>query len=69
MPSDELFNREEVLGERGRFLLSVSPMVIVLLVTEWLLLTGEGSFAGSLSDNDNWMNRWRVWYNTPTLGG
>ncbi len=40
---------EALLGERGRFLLSVSPVAIVFLLTEWALLTGRGSFAGPLS--------------------
>jgi len=36
---------EVVLGDRGRFLLSVSPMVLLFLLTEWLVLTGTESFA------------------------
>jgi amino acid permease len=36
------------LGARGRFLLSISPVVAVFLVAEWLSITGEGSFAGLL---------------------
>jgi hypothetical protein len=35
-------------GERGRFLLSLVPVVAVLLVAEWLVLSGSGSFAGIL---------------------
>ncbi|MFQ5794628.1 MAG: helix-turn-helix domain-containing protein [Candidatus Bipolaricaulia bacterium] len=38
----------EVLGERGRFLLSVSPMMIVFVVTEWLLLNHVESFVEAL---------------------
>jgi len=38
-----------LLGERGRFLLSVAPMAAVFLLTELLLLTGRGSFAEPLS--------------------
>lgn len=38
-----------MLSERGRFLLSVTPIVISLLLTWWLLLTGAGSFAWLLS--------------------
>jgi hypothetical protein len=38
-----------MLSERGRFLLSVSPVVIALLLAWWLLLTGAGSFAWLLS--------------------
>ena len=37
------------LGERGRFFLSVSPVVMIFLLTEWLLLTGRESFPGPLS--------------------
>jgi len=36
------------LGGRGRFLLSISPVVAVFLVAEWLAITGQGSFAGLL---------------------
>ena len=39
----------EVLSERGRFFLSVSPVVVVLLLVEWLLFTDAESFAGPLS--------------------
>jgi amino acid permease len=35
-------------GSRGRFLLSLSPVIGVLLVAEWMVLTGTGSFAGIL---------------------
>jgi amino acid permease len=38
-----------LLGERGRFFLSMSPVAAVFLLTEWLLLTGRGSFAEPLS--------------------
>jgi len=34
-----------LLGDRGRFLLSLSPVISALLLAEWLLLTGTGSFA------------------------
>ena len=37
---------EALLGERGRFFLSVGPVAMVFLLAEWLLLTGTGSFAG-----------------------
>jgi len=33
---------------RGRFLLSVSPVVAAFLAAEWLTFTGQGSFAGLL---------------------
>lgn len=35
-------------GSRGRFLLSISPVVVAFLVAEWLSITGQGSFAGLL---------------------
>jgi amino acid permease len=40
---------EAVLSERGRFFLSVSPVVMIFLLAEWLLLTDAGSFAGPIS--------------------
>jgi amino acid permease len=40
---------EALLGERGRFFLSVAPVAVVFLLTEWALLTERGSFAGPLS--------------------
>jgi amino acid permease len=36
------------LGRRTRFLVSICPVVVVFGVTEWLSLTGNGSFAGLL---------------------
>ena len=33
---------------RGRFLLSLTPVILALLVAEWMVLTGTGSFAGIL---------------------
>jgi amino acid permease len=33
---------------RGRFLLALTPVILVLLVAEWMVLTGTGSFAGML---------------------
>jgi hypothetical protein len=35
-------------GSRGRFLISLTPVVVVVLVAEWMVLTGTGSFAGIL---------------------
>ncbi len=35
-------------GSRGRFALSLIPVIGVLLVAEWMVLTGTGSFAGLL---------------------
>jgi amino acid permease len=37
------------LGERGRFFLSASPVILVFLLAEGLLLTGNESFPGPLS--------------------
>jgi amino acid permease len=37
-----------IVGERGRFLVSASPVLLVFLLAEWLLLTGAASFAGVL---------------------
>jgi len=37
------------LGERGRFFLSASPLVMIFLLVEWLLLTGRESFPGPIS--------------------
>lgn len=45
-PSPTLFAR---LGERGRFFLSASPVILVFLLAEGLLLTGNESFPGPLS--------------------
>ena len=36
------------LGKRVRFLAAISPVIGVFLVTEWLAITGNGSFAGLL---------------------
>ena len=38
-----------ILSRQGRFLTGVSPIVAVFLVSEWLLVTGSGSFSGTLS--------------------
>jgi hypothetical protein len=37
-----------LLTERGRFVLAVAPLVLIFFATEWLLLTGKGSFTGAL---------------------
>jgi hypothetical protein len=37
------------LGERGRFLLAASPVLLIWLLAEWSLLAGGLSFAGLLS--------------------
>jgi amino acid permease len=36
-------------SEHGSFVLGASPVVAAFLITEWLLLTGSGSFTGLLS--------------------
>ena len=41
--------REVMLGERGRFFLSLSPVIITLLLAQWLLVTGTASFAWLIS--------------------
>jgi len=38
--------RSVLLGRRGRFVLGVAPIFVSFAVTEWMLLTGSGSFAG-----------------------
>jgi amino acid permease len=41
--------RRRLLGERGRFLLSALPVLLVFLLAEWTLLIGKGTFAAPLS--------------------
>jgi amino acid permease len=41
--------REAVLGSNGRFLISVSPVIFIFLLAEWLFLTQKESFSGPLS--------------------
>lgn len=41
--------REIMLGERGRFFLSLSPVISALLLAEGLLVTGTGSFTWLIS--------------------
>jgi hypothetical protein len=41
--------REVMLGERGRVVLSLSPVALVFLLCEWLLFTGNQSFTAPLS--------------------
>jgi amino acid permease len=40
--------RRVLLGRRGRFLLGATPIFVSFAATEWMLLTGSGSFAGLL---------------------
>jgi amino acid permease len=48
LPSSPRPWARRLLGERGRFLLSASPVMFVFLLVEWMLLTGRGSFAEPL---------------------
>jgi len=38
--------RQALLGRRGRFVVGAAPVFASFAVTEWLLITGSGSFAG-----------------------
>lgn len=40
---------EIIVGRRGRFLLSIMPMALVFLLTEWFVLSGRESFTESLN--------------------
>jgi amino acid permease len=40
--------RSALLGRRGRLVLGAAPVCACFAVTEWMLLTGSGSFAGLL---------------------
>lgn len=44
-PTSGIFSR---LSDRGRFWLAVSPVILVFLLTEWIALTGQGSFTSFL---------------------
>jgi hypothetical protein len=41
--------RELMLGETGRFFLSVSPVMITLLLAQWIVVTGGASFTWLMS--------------------
>jgi hypothetical protein len=41
--------REVMLGERGRFFLSISPVMITLLLAQWVVVSGGASFAWLMS--------------------
>jgi hypothetical protein len=41
--------RDLMLGRTGRFLLAALPVVVAFAVSEWMVLTGAGSFTGLLS--------------------
>lgn len=45
---ERIGQREVWGGARGRFLVSLLPVISVLIVAEWMVLTGTGSFAGLL---------------------
>ncbi len=38
-----------ILGERGRFWLGLTPLIVVFLAAQWQLFTGSESFSGPLS--------------------
>jgi hypothetical protein len=40
--------RSVIVGERARFVLAASPVLLVFALAEWLLLAGAASFAGVL---------------------
>jgi hypothetical protein len=44
-----LWLRKSILSDGGRFFLSMSPVIVVFAVTEWLVLTGTSSFTGVLA--------------------
>ena len=44
-----LWIRRSMLSDSGRFLLSMSPVIVIFVLTEWLVLTGTGSFTGVLA--------------------
>ena len=41
--------RRSILSTSGRILLSMSPVIAIFVLTEWLILTGTGSFTGVLA--------------------
>ena len=41
--------RKAMVSRGGRFLLSMTPVMLVFLLTEWLVLTGASSFTGVLA--------------------
>jgi amino acid permease len=38
-----------ISGDRGRFLLSITPLVLIFLLAEWSIITGSQTFSGILS--------------------
>ncbi len=45
---ERIAQRVTLGGPRGQFLLALAPVILVVLVAEWMLLTGTGSFTGIL---------------------
>jgi amino acid permease len=45
----EWLSAGRAVNPRGRFWLSVTPVILVFLLVEWLLISGQESFAGLLS--------------------
>lgn len=48
-PKPEISIWSRLLGDRGRFVLSIAPLFFVFLLAEWSLLTGSQTFSGVLS--------------------
>jgi hypothetical protein len=44
-----LWVRRTMLNEVGRFFLSMIPVIVIFVLTEWLVLTGTSSFTGVLA--------------------
>ena len=44
-----LWLRRSILSDNGRFLLSMSPVIVIFVLIEWLILTGTSSFTGLLA--------------------
>jgi hypothetical protein len=44
-----LWVRRTMLNEVGRFFLSMTPIIVIFVLTEWLVLTGTSSFTGVLA--------------------
>ena len=44
-----LWLRRSILSDSGRFLFSMSPVIVTFVLIEWLILKGTGSFTGLLA--------------------
>jgi hypothetical protein len=44
-----LWLRRSILSDSGRFILSMSPVIVIFVLIEWLILTGASSFTGLLA--------------------